>query len=297
MHGTPFDAEINAAYKECLKEMKKDRMPVITVLQAKAGRIIRYTVNALPWPVVVPELPIAIRKVQAPPIQSASAAVPQNPLPGIQTKAATAVVTTPTPVTQSPPAITAPQNPAVPHPPTSDFSNRMAAIRQDRALSASAPAPVVKPIPQPVTPPPQIAPSSIPMPTRRSTPPGPNQLVTAQPTPPSPVIAYPAPPVTPSAPPAPPATPSTIHSAAPAPKLAVQPNSMLGVSAPAHTNARAVQAAVALSPEASTRPKFFLIAGVSLVLIALGLIALMVRRARTPSGPSLITTSMDNRKK
>ena len=298
MQGTPFDVEINAAYKESLKEMKKDRMPIVTVLQAKSGKIIRYTVNALPWPVVVPELPIAIRKVHAAPIQSAAAAVPQNPAPSTQPNlAAATAATTPPLIIRSTPANTVLQNPAVTNPPTSSFSNQLAAVQQDPA--PSAPAPVVKPAPQPVVPPPQFTPSSVPLPTRRPRFPGPDQAVTAQPAPPSPAIVAPAPTIIPSASVASNAAQSTIPSVAPVPKQvqAAQANSLSDASTSHSTNARAAQATAVLPPEAITRPKFFLIAAVTLVLIALGLIALMVRRARTPSGPSLITSSMDNRKK
>jgi hypothetical protein len=72
MRGTPFDKEINAAYQQRLAEAQKNRTPMATVLQAQRGKIINYTVNALPWPVVVPELPVrpetaAIAKATNPP--------------------------------------------------------------------------------------------------------------------------------------------------------------------------------------------------------------------------------------
>lgn len=72
MRGTPFDKEINTAYQQHLAEGQKERTPMVTVLQAQRGRIINYTVNALPWPVVVPELPVrpetaAIAKATNPP--------------------------------------------------------------------------------------------------------------------------------------------------------------------------------------------------------------------------------------
>jgi len=40
MQGSPFDQEINALYQDTLKQMKKTPMPVVTVLQARAGKII-----------------------------------------------------------------------------------------------------------------------------------------------------------------------------------------------------------------------------------------------------------------
>ncbi len=243
MRGTPFDTEINAAYKESLKEMKKDRMPIVTVLQAKNGKIIRYTVNALPWPVVVPELPIAIRKVHAPPIQSAAAAIPQNPAP----------------VTQPPLANTVAQNPAATNPPTSNSSNQLAAIRPDPALSPSAPAPVVKPVPQPVMPPPQITPSSVPMPTRRSSPPAPIPVVAAQPAPPSPAIVSPAPPIPPSASVASNTLQSAVHPTAPVAKpiQTAQASSMPDASTPHSTSARAVQATAGTPARGKPPPQIF----------------------------------------
>lgn len=80
MKGTPFDAEINAAYKKCLKEIKKSQMPVVTVLLGEAGKITKYTVNSLPWPVVVPQVPAPPRPVvvvQAPAQPSAPAPHPK----------------------------------------------------------------------------------------------------------------------------------------------------------------------------------------------------------------------------
>ena len=172
MQGTPFDAEINAAYKQSLKEMKKDRLPIITVLQAKGGKIIKYTVTAFPWPVVVPEVPIPITKVQAQPAKPASTAVPQNSIAANQPAAATIATTTPPRSIQPLPPTIPQQNPVPP---------------------ASTPAPVVNVLPQPQPPPPAIKPeslpaaavppSSIPMPTRQFRPPPPVPVVTTTPVP------------------------------------------------------------------------------------------------------------------
>jgi hypothetical protein len=60
--GTPFDKEINTLCKETLAEMKRSPKPVVTVLQARQGKIVRYTVSAPPWPVVIPEVPIPIHE-------------------------------------------------------------------------------------------------------------------------------------------------------------------------------------------------------------------------------------------
>jgi hypothetical protein len=78
MRGTPFDADINAAYKRCLKETKHSHMPVVTVLLAKAGKITKYSVTSLPWPVTFPEVPPAEKPqvAQKPATKSATSAKP-----------------------------------------------------------------------------------------------------------------------------------------------------------------------------------------------------------------------------
>lgn len=297
MQGNPFAAEINAAYKESLKDMKKDRMPVVTVLQAKGGKIIKYTVNALPWPVVVPELPIAIKKVQAPPLQANPAptvAVPQNPALTNQPLVAATPATTP-PLGASPQSTVA----AAPVPAPAPVVN---------APPPPPPAVTVPPVVKPESPPvAAVPPSSVPLPTRQFKPPAAEPAVSAKSEPP---VARPdsatVAPALPAAPlPPPVAVPTAAQPAAaitspppqPKPVQVAQANPVADAAVAHPTNSLAVQATAVLPPAANTRPKFFLIAGITLVLIALGLIALMVRRARTSSGPSLITTSMDNRKK
>ena len=305
MQGTPFDAEINAAYKESLKEMKKDRMPIITVLQAKSGKIIKYTVTAFPWPVVVPEVPIAIKKVQAPPVRPASAAVPQN-------SAATNRPDSTAPAATTPPLATQPAPPSAP--------------QQNPIPPAATPAPVVNVLPQPtpaqVVPAvvaqqpvnpgsPSLPPSSpaavatpfIPMPKRQFRPPPPAPVVNATPVPSTAASIASPPPAIPSAPviqAAPvrvqPAVTATSPVSSPKPVQVAQAAPSPSASAPPSANSPAAQAVAVIPANASSRPKFFLIAGITLVLIALGIIALLVRRARTSSGPSLISTSMDNRK-
>jgi hypothetical protein len=57
MLGTPFDEKINASYQSWQKEQKKSKMPIITLLRAKQGRITDYAVNTPPWPLELPPLP------------------------------------------------------------------------------------------------------------------------------------------------------------------------------------------------------------------------------------------------
>jgi hypothetical protein len=55
--GTPFDAEINAIYKQYYRQQKKARMPFTTILRAEGGQITDYKVNMAAWPLELPPLP------------------------------------------------------------------------------------------------------------------------------------------------------------------------------------------------------------------------------------------------
>ena len=301
MQGTPFDAEINAAYKQSLKEMKKDRLPVITVLQAKGGKIIKYTVTAFPWPVVVPEVPIPITKVQAQPAQPASSAVPQNSASTNRPSSTTLTATIPPPATQPPPPVVSQQNPVPPASTPAPVVNTLPQPTPVQVAPANVAPPVVKPESPPAA---AVPPSSIPMPTRQFRPPPPAPVMTTTPAPSTPAPVAVAPPATPPAhttqtapTPALPAAVTASAASPPKPLQVAQAAPSPNASVPPSVNSPAAQAVAVIPANTASRPKLFLIAGLALVLIAIGIIALLVRRARTPSGPSLITTSMDNRRK
>lgn len=57
IHGTPFDAQINQFYQKWQDVQQKARMPFVTVLRARDGRLTDFTVNTPPWPVQMPPLP------------------------------------------------------------------------------------------------------------------------------------------------------------------------------------------------------------------------------------------------
>ena len=90
-------------------------MPLVTVLQGKRGKFIRYTVNALPWPVIIPELPIPLKlPAETPPAHAeAPEAAPQT---SDQTAVANATPIPTAPPVQSPSA-TPPVEPAPTLPP------------------------------------------------------------------------------------------------------------------------------------------------------------------------------------
>jgi hypothetical protein len=54
IRGSPFDNEINGVLQQSIRDMNGKRLPIVTVLQAHAGQLVHYTVNPLPWPLVMP---------------------------------------------------------------------------------------------------------------------------------------------------------------------------------------------------------------------------------------------------
>jgi hypothetical protein len=189
--GTPFDDDLNAQYRQCLHDMGKKPRPVVTVLQASRGKLIRYTVNAMPWPVVIPELPIPLNIASGP-----STASPSTP-------AAALVATNPPIATPSVPAVST-SAPTVPTTPTAYNPLSRPNPVPSTPFSANQAQPQLPTVPPGNTPtnipPPQFSqPAAVPQPQTVSTPPA------VEPTPttptPAPVISTPAPPVVASTPP------------------------------------------------------------------------------------------------
>jgi hypothetical protein len=103
IHGTPFDERINDSYKAWRGEQRKARMPLVTVLRAKQGKITDYSVNAAPFPVEMPPLPpelraaaAAAKKPAAPPQKAAPPVVPSLIVHGKKPEAASAEAPLPT---------------------------------------------------------------------------------------------------------------------------------------------------------------------------------------------------------
>ncbi|MDB6109548.1 MAG: hypothetical protein JWR69_1298 [Pedosphaera sp.] len=283
MRGTPFDDAINAAYQRTLKDMKQDRMPIVTVLQAKDGKLLTYTVNALPWAVVIPELPIPIKAPRA--VATSSTPAPTAKPPVVAPRAPEPAVAVPPPVATVP----APQP--------------KAAVS---AIQATPPPPRVAPAPIPTT---RLEPPAVPAPA---------PALPVPPTPqPAPVVAAPKPDPAPAPTPAPlPKTPALAEAAPqdqpsadahPSPRLnpvksepsaskSTVPSQPLEVVAKS-TNSPLVQPAMALPPGASPRPKMLLIGAVALFGLAIALLVFALRRSRTAAGPSLITRSLNNHRK
>jgi hypothetical protein len=69
MTGTPFDDQINELYKNWRAEQEKTRMPIVTVLRAKRGKMVGFSVTPPPWQIEIPSWPAepSVTKVAAPP--------------------------------------------------------------------------------------------------------------------------------------------------------------------------------------------------------------------------------------
>lgn len=61
LQGTPFDVPINDSYQLWATEQQKARMPFVTVLRAKRGKIFDYVVSPAQWPLQIPPLPVEMR--------------------------------------------------------------------------------------------------------------------------------------------------------------------------------------------------------------------------------------------
>ena len=287
--GTPFDDDLNALYKQIQVDNRGSHLPVATVLQGKGGKLIRYTANMLPWPVVIPEVPIAVKVVAPAPVTTPPATTPpvQQPLPiaattptAIQPATITpagvtptntvpqqAVNPLPTPVIVPPPsvqpAITPATAPPEAHPPNERANMQSRPVNaplsaapgpppsQPDAIAASEP--VVQPAVQPVTAPPiRQAPTGV----------GASPSVVPKPEP---------------------VPPPQVADSKTAPKP-VAPRA-------ANTNATKAQTAAAVPGTGLGNTKTYLIAGVAMLLVAVGLIARMVIRGRAYR-PSLISNTM-----
>jgi hypothetical protein len=118
MAGTPFDDQINQLYKNWRAEQQKARMPLVTVLRARRGTVIGYTVTPSPWRVEMPPWP------PEPPI--VKAAPETAPTPKVQTSTVPSLIVTGKKT-----------NPAD----TTNSSETVTPTRESALLSVASPAP------------------------------------------------------------------------------------------------------------------------------------------------------------
>jgi len=67
VHGTPFDATINAIFQANRREQVRVRMPFATVLRAEQGQLVNGNVGLPPWRIDVPATPGEIARANKPP--------------------------------------------------------------------------------------------------------------------------------------------------------------------------------------------------------------------------------------
>jgi hypothetical protein len=299
MKGTPFDAEINALYKKNIKEMKGQRMPIVTVLQAKGGKLLRHTVNALPWPVMVPEVPMLLRPVPVAVTQPAPKAAPVAPPVVTRPDNLTFSGSNPNPI--PPPTITLPApKTIIPQPVVQPQTTPPVLATQTTILPAVTPPP---PASAPaVTTPPPVEVAKIETAIVKPEPSPPPPVVTPKPTtPPAQPPPAPAPAQMPASVTATPLAPPPATEPAPSAKLVANetaaPTSAPPALLPPQNPAPNSTELASVVPEPVPRSNTLLIASIVLVIIALGLIFLMILRNRSTSGPSLITHAIANKKK
>jgi hypothetical protein len=306
MQGTPFDQQINATYQQTLQGMKKERRPIVTVLQAKGGRFIRYTVNAVPWPVVIPEVPIPIRLAGVAPAAAgivatnAAGATAPNPLPAPPiipppTNAAMPAVATTQPASQPPVAIPAPAS-VTPSALPPQIPPVIAPMAIQTAPAVSNAATIVAPPAMPVSMTPRPGPVAVKaqMPGTPAAPPRSASLELPRPAVTTNMVVAqnhlaPAPAPAPVRVPEPAAKSAPVEATAPPATAATN-------AAPARSTASLVAQGTALMRSfAGAHPKMLLIGGGTLIVIALGLIVMLVRRSRRTARISLISQMMDDR--
>ena len=84
VQGTPFDARINKAFNSWREQQQTARMPVVTVLRARGGKLTDVAVSAPPWPVEFPKVqaePQVAKKGEPTPPAKAAPQAPARPPP------------------------------------------------------------------------------------------------------------------------------------------------------------------------------------------------------------------------
>ncbi len=310
IQGTPFDNQIRDFYQRGRSPQRKAHMPFVTILRAQNGRLTDYTLNMPPQPLQVPPLPqVAQEVVQSKPSESG----PRGETEPVVLPGQTGKVPRP-PETPAPrPEPVSVKREALAPPTTEVDTNKSAAIKTPEVSAVVAdvqkaePAPVVEkapvsePPPKPKPPPPPIVePAATSVPTA---PEGMASLAATSTNRESATAATPTP--APSAnpifasPPSPPATEVVVAGvlAATTGTVFSQPLPTPVVSPSPTTTVAAVQTATATPPAPLTSHKSLWIAALVLAIITVGTVLLFLQRARSAPRASLITRSIDRRKK
>ena len=275
-HGTPFDQQINQAYKQWNVQQEKAHMPLITVLRARHGLFTNYSVTPAPWAVDMPPLPAELVKPKAPP----------------PSRVVSAPALKPAPPPMAPPLIISGRKPEPAPPPLPPPATNIPVAVSNQASnplpSTAAPntlATIAKPA--------DLTGTSSQSPTTPAA-----AATTAPPVPPPAVATNVEQNPVPSLPPQSLATPPAASETKP-PAESSPPASQ--VNEPPSTN----DSSVAVSPQVAVAPgqsgsfsttKLVAIASGAVVLLAGITLWLWKRRSRSPAHVSLITRSLDRDK-
>ncbi len=319
IQGTPFDDQINTLCASWANEQQKARMPLLTILRAKAGKYTDFSVNAAPWPVEMPALPKELlvaqteKKKAVPPSPKPTPPIGRNIIvsgkkaPAAESNTAASVSTTAPnqissgqlaqPVTNPPEATLVPsQSPITPIPvPAAETSK-----------GALSPAPLVNP-----TPPEKSSALPIPEPQREtpsgSGPPITNELVVATKTPDSSSAPSQNPAASPNAPAQQTLVASTTVSVPASPterdsnKSSVIADSAGNSAFETQKQAPSVRGSSSVSLVTIAPKSFFdrstiLAFAITVAAAVLVLVWIWLRRSRSTRQVSLITRSLDHEK-
>lgn len=282
INGTPFDASLNEAAARLQPERKKQRKPLITLINVAGGKPISASVTLPGSFIQLPErpAPIVAATPPAPASNKVAAAAPTaapNPTsaPNIEPRTSATLTVGTEPVSKTWTPLAPPAQRGVKVMEITTVSNAAATAKAAPAAPAPVPTPVAHaPVPEPETTPAAATPT-------------PSATVAASETPQPVVPAVPAPSAPVSVSPATPTIPGAM------PVHAREVSGAPATSAPAPASPPA-QVAVMVTPP-GLNPTWLLGMGALLLAACLVLLIVVLRRLRPPTQGSFISQSMDRR--
>jgi len=286
LRGTPFDDDINEVYKSQGRSMQKAGMPFVTVLRAQGGKIFAYSVNFGPWPIDIPAFPNSLASVQIPEASPAVTNLPPLVVSATTNKTASVTpqekVVSAAEVNKDKPAVT---ESVAPNPAPVSLASGDADKAGDVPAAKSEPPSVATPpaVSKPVATFAVIETPKLEVAKLKPSEPAPPPLTVATPAESKPVVAS--------------AEPAVVGDVAKPTPLSGPAKADDQTLANLEDPTPPIQTAAAVPPSSSFSSVGLLIAAVTLLAVALGLVVLFIRRARNLSQPSLITRSLDRREK
>ena len=300
--GTPFDKPINASFKQDHGYQKKVRAPFIVALRAQGGKLVDYTVTLAPWPVKFPPLPpepapAVVEKIE-PPAQPTPAPAPKLVVPSLilsGEKSEPVAQPEPTaPPVEKPAAVTLNPEPVVSIVSPTTVETKNAAAVSENPPAIAEPPTKVDAAPQPApTPPVALLVAEVKPLVAPPVPPAPKTEAQVVVTSSKENVFNPLPnPQPQAAPPVQPAPKVEVTTSIPNTKaniLIVSPADSTPQPAP-------VQVAVVTPPATNSGNQKTLLIGLALLVAALAIGILWLRRSRQAPHASLITRSLDKDK-